>query len=150
LSADFMGDYVTTFFPLDESDPATKIRQAEVKGAVSYIANELLENAMKYSSNVVGLPVIMRMFLLNKRIVFVQSNESSPEMAANLQKFIEQILSEDTTELYFRKMEEKAVGSSDSGLGFLTMINDYGAKLAWRFEPVGEAFLVSTQVEITI
>ncbi len=52
LSADFLADYVTTFFPKDEADPASAERQSTVKGAVNYIANELLENAMKYSGGV--------------------------------------------------------------------------------------------------
>ena len=42
LSADFLGDYVTTFFPLDDAIPDTQLRQAEIRGAVSFIANELL------------------------------------------------------------------------------------------------------------
>ena len=49
LSADFLADYLTTFFPGKEDDPNTIQRQAEVKNAVSYIANELLENAMKFN-----------------------------------------------------------------------------------------------------
>ena len=47
LSADFLADYLSTFFPGE--DHASTERQAAVKGAVSYIANELLENAMKFS-----------------------------------------------------------------------------------------------------
>ena len=49
LSADFLADYLTTFFPGDEENPITVVQQAEIKSAVSYIANELLENAMKFS-----------------------------------------------------------------------------------------------------
>src|SRR6266481_4621306 len=47
LSADFLGDYVTTFLPANGALPASGRRQNEVKHAVTYIANELLENAMK-------------------------------------------------------------------------------------------------------
>ncbi len=52
LSADFVADYLTTFFPVSDEDPSTRERQVEIKGAVSYIANELLENAMKYNDEV--------------------------------------------------------------------------------------------------
>ncbi len=152
LSADFLGDYVTTFFPLDESDSATKIRQAEIRSAVSYIANELLENAMKFSADSAGIPVSMRMYLLGNQIMLMESNGANIEQAAKLQTFIQQILSEDPYELYFRKMEEKATASAESGsgLGLLTMINDYGAKLAWRLESVENAVYVSTQVNLVI
>jgi hypothetical protein len=47
LSADFLADYLSTFFPGD--DQAAAERQAELKSAISYMANELLENAMKFS-----------------------------------------------------------------------------------------------------
>ena len=47
LSADFLADYVYMFFPRE--DGTSSERQAEMKGVISYIANELLENAMKFS-----------------------------------------------------------------------------------------------------
>ena len=47
LSAAFVADYLSTFF-LDQ-DPAVSACQVEIKGAFSYLANELLENAMKSS-----------------------------------------------------------------------------------------------------
>src|SRR5438132_10066674 len=47
LSADFLADYLSTFFPGDDS--AADEPYAELKSAVSYVANELLENAMKFS-----------------------------------------------------------------------------------------------------
>ena len=47
LSADFLADYVSTFFP--GGDTTALNRKAEVKDAVSFVANELLENAMKFS-----------------------------------------------------------------------------------------------------
>ena len=55
LSADFLGDYVRNFFPGDTS--AAQNKQAEVRSAVSFIANELLENAMKYSDKNVDQPI---------------------------------------------------------------------------------------------
>src|SRR5215510_16471951 len=47
LSADFLADYLSTFFPGDTHAAAE--RQAKLKSAISYVANELLENAMKFS-----------------------------------------------------------------------------------------------------
>ncbi len=47
LSADFLADYLSTFFPGEDDEALDK--QAEIRDAVNYIANELLENAMKYS-----------------------------------------------------------------------------------------------------
>jgi len=49
LSAHFVADYFTNFLPVDEEDPTSEKRIKESKGAVSYVANELLENAMKFN-----------------------------------------------------------------------------------------------------
>ena len=56
LSADFLGDYVTTFLPTKGSMSADETRQNEIRHAVTYIANELLENAMKYHERDVDSP----------------------------------------------------------------------------------------------
>jgi hypothetical protein len=54
-----------------------------------------------------------------------------------------------------RRLERNADEESgkDSGLGFLTMLNDYNARLAWRFETVQtrpEVTLVTTMVQLPI
>src|SRR6476646_1178990 len=57
LSADFLGDYVTTFLPTNGGKAAVGSQQNEIKHAVTYIANELLENAMKYHERNVDIPI---------------------------------------------------------------------------------------------
>src|SRR5437867_9425726 len=57
LSADFLGDYVTTFLPAKSSVAGVDSRQKEIRYAVTYIANELLENAMKYHDRQVDVPI---------------------------------------------------------------------------------------------
>src|SRR5918999_1510955 len=61
LSADFLADYLSTFFPGEDPDSAE--RQTEIKDAVSYVANELLENAMKFSYSPSHHSVSIEMFL---------------------------------------------------------------------------------------
>ena len=48
---------------------------------------------------------------------------------------------EDLDELYLELIERNAeVDDADtSGLGFLTLLNDYGATLAWAFTDRGQA-----------
>lgn len=43
LSADFMADYMTSFFPGNEEVTAAINKKEEIKSAVGYIANELLK-----------------------------------------------------------------------------------------------------------
>src|ERR1700683_674106 len=59
LSADFLADYVTTFLPTRDGKPAAASRQKELKHAVTYVANELLENAMKYHQPDVEVPIMV-------------------------------------------------------------------------------------------
>ncbi|MFN7789106.1 MAG: slr1658 superfamily regulator, partial [Pseudanabaena sp.] len=72
LSADFLGDYVKNFFPGDTRAALNK--QTEVRHAVSFVANELLENAMKYSDKGAGQPVNLELHLFSDRLIFVSKN----------------------------------------------------------------------------
>lgn len=132
LSANFVAGYLSTFFPGE--DPASTTRQSEIKDAVSFIANELLENAMKFSHPQSHLSVTLEMFLDVDVVRLYTANGVVPDRLETLQQFITQLLTRDTNELYTEQLERNASdeGGSGSGLGFLTMINDYGATLAWK------------------
>lgn len=150
LSADFLADYVTTFFPKDEADPASEERRIAVRSAVSYIANELLENAMKYSEGGEE-PITIRLVLQADRIVFEESNVTLPERAAAYRTFIDELLANDPHDIYFQRLEAMAVSGDASGLGLITMITDYAASLAWRFELSADgSAIVTTQVQLAI
>lgn len=138
LSADFLGDYVTTFLP---SGGALKndTRQNEVRHAVAYIANELLENAMKYHERMVDIPITIHMELSSEYITVSASNGVGADQAQNYRAFVERILNEDAGELLVRQLEKSSEeqdeqASQQSCLGLLTIINDYSAQLGWQFE----------------
>lgn len=134
LSADFLADYVSTFFPGE--DPSSATRQIEIKDAISYIANELLENAMKFSFASTHQLVSIEMFLEAGSVTLYTFNCMDPDRVEPFQGFLQRLLTEDTDELYVEQIERNASDEGDeaSGLGFLTMVNDYDASLAWRFE----------------
>lgn len=137
LSADFLADYVTTFFPNNDVTVDSVSRQAEIKGAVAYITNELLENAMKFNDSVTQFPISISLQLYNDKIVIIITNTISPADVLKFQQFIQKLQSEDPQELYIHQIEQNAIAESEhSGLGLLTMINDYMAKIGWKFEVV--------------
>src|SRR5258707_3999891 len=68
LSADFLGDYVTTFLPANGITSAIESRQNEIKHAVTYIANGLLENAMKFHDNHFDIPIGIHLELASDHI----------------------------------------------------------------------------------
>jgi hypothetical protein len=136
LSADFLGDYVTTFLPTDGGMAAVKNKQSEIKHTVTYIANELLENAMKYHQPDVEIPIKIHLELASDHITVSVSNGISAVQAERYKMFVERLQKGDAEDLLLRQQEENA-NSSDSALsclGLLTIIGDYDAKLDWRFD----------------
>ncbi|MGB0694902.1 MAG: DUF6272 family protein [Rhodospirillaceae bacterium] len=152
LSADFLGDYVTTFFPKEEEDTATISRQAEIKNAVTYIANELLENAMKYADERFAIPITIRLEMHQDMLVFSESNAIGSAQAATFRAFIDWLSSGDPEVLYMEALENSATREDGgSGLGLITMMNDYGARLAWQIDPNDDdSVVVTTQVTISV
>lgn len=155
LSADFMADYFATFFPGSDTATTDINIQAEVKSAVSFIANELLENAMKFNDPSSRSPISVRLQLHSHGLVFLATNSVTPGAIAKFQAFIEELTTSDPSELYIRNLERNAESESErqSGLGLLTMINDYQAKLGWKFESVQknpEVTTVTTMVQLTV
>lgn len=154
-SADFLADFLVTCLPEIETNEDRRW-QAEIKDAVSYIANELLENAMKYSDQSQGTYTRIHLYFDGCCILFLTQNNVQPEKVEPFQLHIQELLNEDPQELYIARLEESVESeSSGSGLGLLTMMNDYEAKLGWKFEPVGEdlsptAISVTTMVQLEI
>src|SRR5262247_1374129 len=83
LSADFLADYLITFFPGEDSNG--KGRRDEIKDAVGYVANELLENAMKFSYEPHRYPVTITMQLEEDGVRFYVQNSVDPPAAEKFQ-----------------------------------------------------------------
>mgnify|MGYP000072153609 CR=1 FL=1 len=154
LSADFMADYFATFFPGDENSTHKNPKQAEIKSTVSYIANELLENAMKFSDETALAPVTLTLQMQQNKITFTTTNTVPPENVDDFQSFLIALTTSDPNELYLHQLEKNAVDDSmGSGLGLLTMMNDYLAKIGWKFQTTQiqpEVIMVTTMVQLVL
>ena len=150
LSADFLGDYLTTFFPKKDNEADSERRQVIVRDAATYIANELLENAMKYSDENSTVANSIDLTLQEDQLVFTEINGITAQQEEKFKVFIKELESSDPDELFMKKLEESAVSENSSGLGYLTMINDYQAKLGWQFDDSNNQHKVTTQVIINI
>lgn len=133
LSADFMADYWGTFFPTKNSDFSNK--RAEIKNTIAFIANELLENTMKFSFEAPQYPITIKLSLFSDEIRFYATNSVNPETVKEFQEYLQKLLTGNLEELYMEQLEMNARDQSDtiSRLGFLTMLHDYSARLAWKF-----------------
>lgn len=160
LSADFMADYFATFFPGKEGTTTEADRQAEVKSAVSFIGNELLENAMKFTDDQLDYPISLTLQMYSNKLVFMATNSVNCHRVEKFQAFAQELANSDISELYIRHFEKleseldaSLQESTDSGLGLLTMINDYQAKLGWKFEAIqneSKAVSVTTMVQLIV
>ena len=158
LSADFLGDYVKNFFPVDNSVALNK--QTEVRHAVSFVANELLENAMKYSDKSAGQPINLEVHLFKDRLIFLSKNSVHQDAIANFQSFLQELADGDVGEMYVNQVEKSVENkeSESSGLGYLTMLMDYDALLGWKFEQISDsnpatsdpATIVTTMVQLPL
>ncbi len=158
LSADFMADYFATFFPGIEESSLESDTQSEVKSAVSFIANELIENAMKFNDEASPQPISIRLQMNKQKLIFLVTNSLNQEGFDRFLVFINELEKSDPSEMYIRHLEKdleenKGNNHSLSGLGLLTMINDYFAKIGWKFETVQQnpdVITVTTMVQLTV
>ncbi len=153
LSADFLGDYVRNFFPGDTNADISK--QSEIRSAVSFIANELLENAMKYSDENAGQPINLEVHLFSDHLIFLSKNSVHQDAIANFQSYLKEITTGDIGEIYINQVEKSVDHdeSQKSGLGYLTMLMDYEAALGWKFEQVPDSHhvtIVTTMVQLPL
>jgi hypothetical protein len=157
LSADFISEYFKIFY----ISPQTALEKGtdrenlleNIRDSVKYIANELLENAMKFQAPA-EYPTIAQIFLslYEKRLVFYITHSITLEQSTIFQKFIEQLLANDPETLYFEAMRRSAREEHEqhSGIGLLSMICDYAAQLGWKFESIQDLPLVNVTVMVTL
>lgn len=155
LSADFLGEYLTTFFPGNDTDSTVVSSQLEIKSSISYIANELLENAMKFNDNNSDYPVSIQLHLKSDGIVLMVTNSVATPEVDKFQAYLEELTTANVEDLLVNQLEKNALddNSNSSGLGYLTIISDYMAKIGWRFETVQqepEVIAVTTMVQLQV
>lgn len=152
LSADFLGDYFSAFFPGASLESAPISRRDEVKAAVSFVANELIENAVKYGDRSDEKPIAITIRLYKNTITLEAANPSSDRHVESYKGFVTKLLASDPDQLYFEQLEQTAMGTGQSQMGILTMVNDYQARFGWSFAPLATAgqWLVTVMVHLDL
>lgn len=157
LSAHFVADYFTNFLPV-EDEQNSELRIKESKSAVSYVANELLENAIKFNDGNSNYKVKFGIHFIEDvntvTAVIFATNSIQASGVDKLKNFIEELLASDPGDMYVRQVEKSVEEDTNaSGLGILTMINDYSAQLGWKIEiiqPDSLVFTVTTMAQIKV
>jgi len=131
LSSDFWAQYTAMAVPTDVASP--RLPRSAVESVLSYLLNELFENAAKFSDGPTQT-VYYKSWLLEDVMLFQVTNYIKPEGKLSFINLIQELLNNDPDELYFKKLEENAESDSDdSGLGYLTLIKDYGIHFGFQF-----------------
>ncbi|MCA9935918.1 MAG: hypothetical protein H6662_18420 [Ardenticatenaceae bacterium] len=149
LSSDYWAAYAALHIP--ETVPAGWLRRDDVSYVLSYLLNELFENCAKFSAGP-ELAVHFQAWLLDERMVFQLTNHIKPQGERPFITLIEELLNGDPDELYFQKLEANAEQDlGGSGLGYLTLIKDYGIQFGFRFQRAsGESTAVTVQAHVNL
>lgn len=156
LSADFIAEYFKIFYisQQEESDgEPDEILLENLRNSVKYVANELLENAMKFQAPMI-YPTAARIFLslYNEKLVFYITHSITMQQAESFEFFISKVLNNDPQDLYIEAMRASAREENvhRSGMGLLSMMCDYNAKLGWKFESIEGLPLVTITTMVTL
>lgn len=156
LSADFLANYLSAFYAVDEHETAALQQHQELRATVSHVANELMENAMKYYDEASALPIHIQLHLQVDYVRIYVTNSLTLEQQAKFQVVIQQLLDSDPQELYLQLIEAASLDDTHatSGLGLLGLLDDYQAILGWQFCPVETAperiVLVTTMAQLNL
>ncbi|NJN20808.1 MAG: ATP-binding protein [Leptolyngbya sp. RL_3_1] len=158
LSAHFLADYLAALLPMEANTPAAEPAVKDIKGAIAYIANELLENAIKFHAEQTSNTVRLGGLVLSKpeaTVVIFTTNTAAQEDAQKFQVFFQTLLASDLDELYIQQVEASTTEDNlgGSGLGFITIMNDYQAKVGCELTPLlaqPETVRVTTMAQLKI
>lgn len=127
FTAEFLGDFFAGLAA------EKKLDANEARHSIAYLANELLENAVKFRA---PGEVSLALSLEDSTFKMQLSNETAPETAARFETLLTEITSRDPGDLLIERIEANAADpeAGGSGLGLLTLMNDYGAELGWTME----------------
>ncbi|EYF01547.1 slr1658 superfamily regulator [Chondromyces apiculatus] len=149
LTANFMAEYFGELFPDADSDDRMLSRD-EISGAVGYVLNELVENAVKFNLN--G-EITVTVGLGREDLVCLVSNQIPNVSVPGLRQKLLELTQEDPGELLRRQAEAnfEDAENTGSGLGYLIIMNDYGVSLGWKLDPItSSSFILKTMARIPI
>jgi len=148
LSAKFLSSFWGQFFPASNKEHHNTRRV--MQDSVRFIVSELLGNAAKFGDGN-GYDIRVNLHMEQQELRFYVTNVIDPAVMASFQTFIQRILTEDLDAMYLAQMEKSvATNNPESGLGYLTMVLDYDARIAWKFERKGDLDVITTFVALPV
>ncbi|RAZ93072.1 ATP-binding protein [Mesorhizobium hawassense] len=127
-TSDFIADLFALRFQSSRND------YVEVRHSIGYVVNELIENAVKFRA---PGEIVIEASMDSESFKLKVSNDVDNENASEFQSLLADITVGDPKDLLIQRIEANAANPdmAGSGLGLLTLMSDYGARLAWIFSP---------------
>ena len=134
LTADLCAAYYAVEFAAKERREDARISPGEMSDIARFVVNELFENAVKFHS---PGDISIASGIVHRDIIFLISNVSTRDRVVSFEGYLKKLMTEDVTSMLLERVEASALaGSTESGLGFLTLMSDYGVLLGWDLESV--------------
>jgi hypothetical protein len=131
-TSDFFADLFALRFQSSRND------YKEVRHSIGYLVNELIENAVKFRA---PGEIMIEASMDSESFKVKVSNVVDGETASEFQSLLSEITLGDPGDLLIQRIEANAADpeTPSSGLGLLTLMSDYDARLAWIFSPADES-----------
>ena len=131
-TSDFIADLFALRFQSSRND------YMEVRNSIGYLVNELIENAVKFRA---PGEIVIEASMDSECFKLKVSNDVDNENTSEFQSLLADITVGDPKDLLIQRIEANAANPdvARSGLGLLTLMSDYGARLAWIFSPADES-----------
>jgi hypothetical protein len=130
---------------------AQKLDANDARHSIGYLSNELLENAVKFRA---GGDVSLTTSMDDATFTLHLGNETAPATAERFEALLVELTSRDPGDLLIERIEANAADpdAGGSGLGILTLMNDYGAEIGWTFtqERPGANVHIETVAALTL
>jgi hypothetical protein len=140
IMADCLADYLSYNFE----------NVAAAQNIISTVVNELLENAIKFSSEKRDRATIS-VAHYGEVVRITTVNVSTPQRAETLAGLIEELKREDIDRLFVSHIERSAMSEhAKSGVGLLSVRKDYNARIGVRLRPIQGAGTIEVQVEVCL
>lgn len=109
-----------------------KLDYNEARHGIGYLVNELLENALKFRA---PGDIVIDSSLDGNCFEIRVTNRIDDATSERFQPLLAELTTRDAGELLIERIEANAedAAATGSGLGLLTLMSDYGARLGWRF-----------------
>lgn len=125
-TAAFLGGFFAAYGAQSGLDPV------DAKHSIGYLTNELLENVFKFRA---PGDVFIEASLEQENFEFKLTSFVTEHVGLQFQQVLEEITEGDPADLLIARIEANAIAGDDngSGLGLLTLMGDYHARMGWSF-----------------